>query len=419
MVDLILVQLFALILLAWIAALVCDRVKVPRVIGEILIGIAISNIVLNGTSLFSALQLGAPDTSFVFKVFSELGVIFLLFAIGLETPFTELRKVGKMATIVAILGVVLPFIGGFALLILFAKTTLEAMFIGAAMVATSVGITARVIKDLGLMDTIEAKVIIGAAVIDDVLGLIVLAMVTGVAQGGTLNLIDIAVVASLAVVFVLVVMFISALIPKARKRSQVQELLNKSSTWKHWSPLPFALIICFGLAALASYLSLAAIIGAFLAGMLFAEFRDIWPTEDKFAPINEFLVPFFFLFIGIQVNLSSFSEASILALVILVTAVAIITKFVGCGLGAKGLGRKSALIVGVGMVPRGEVGIIVASIGLTSGVLDNSLFSVVVAMSLITTLISPALLTFAFNHKNRGKKRKMDLDKDKLEIDQI
>jgi len=418
-VDLILVQLFALILLAWIAALVCDRVKVPRVIGEILIGIAISNIVLNGTSLFSALQLGAPDTSFVFKVFSELGVIFLLFAIGLETPFTELRKVGKMATIVAILGVVLPFIGGFALLILFAKTTLEAMFIGAAMVATSVGITARVIKDLGLMDTIEAKVIIGAAVIDDVLGLIVLAMVTGVAQGGTLNLIDIAVVASLAVVFVLVVMFISALIPKARKRSQVQELLNKSSTWKHWSPLPFALIICFGLAALASYLSLAAIIGAFLAGMLFAEFRDIWPTEDKFAPINEFLVPFFFLFIGIQVNLSSFSEASILALVILVTAVAIITKFVGCGLGAKGLGRKSALIVGVGMVPRGEVGIIVASIGLTSGVLDNSLFSVVVAMSLITTLISPALLTFAFNHKNRGKKRKMDLDKDKLEIDQI
>jgi len=269
------------------------------------------------------------------------------------------------------------------------------------------------------MDTIEAKVIIGAAVIDDVLGLIVLAMVTGVAQGGTLNLIDIAVVASLAVVFVLVVMFISALIPKARKRSQVQELLNKSRAWKHWSPLPFALIICFGLAALASYLSLAAIIGAFLAGMLFAEFRDIWPTEDKFAPINEFLVPFFFLFIGIQVNLSSFSEASILALVILVTAVAIITKFVGCGLGAKGLGRKSALIVGVGMVPRGEVGIIVASIGLTSGVLDNSLFSVVVAMSLITTLISPALLTFAFNHKNRGKKRKMDLDKDKLEIDQI
>ena len=406
MVELILVQLFFLILLAQVAAYVCKKIKVPPVVGEILMGIIIANLFISGYSLFTILDLSNPNSIPVFNVFSELGVIFLLFAVGLVTPFHELRQVGRTAGLVAVLGVILPFFSGLALMFLFGRTTLEALFIGAAMVATSVGITARVLKDLGVMESIEGRVIIGAAVIDDVLGLIVLAMISGIAQGGTLNLADIAVVAALAVAFVLVVIYISALLPKVRTSSPVMSALKKRKPRKAWSPLPLALLVCFGLSALASYLNLAAIVGAFLAGMLFAEFRDVWPAEEKFGPINELFVPFFFLFIGIQVKLGEFANTAIIVLMLAVILVAIITKFVGCGLGARKLGARSAAVVGVGMIPRGEVGIIVASIGLTSGVIGNDLFTVVVAMSLVTTLLAPWLITFAFNRKNRPKKMK-------------
>lgn len=406
MVELILVQLFFLILLAQVAAYVCKKIKVPPVVGEILVGIIIANLFISGYSLFTILDLSNPNSIPVFNVFSELGVIFLLFAVGLVTPFHELRQVGRTAGLVAVLGVILPFFSGLALMFLFGRTTLEALLIGAAMVATSVGITARVLKDLGVMESIEGRVIIGAAVIDDVLGLIVLAMISGIAQGGTLNLADIAVVAALAVAFVLVVIYISALLPKVRTSSPVMSALKKRKPRKAWSPLPLALLVCFGLSALASYLNLAAIVGAFLAGMLFAEFRDVWPCEEKFGPINELFVPFFFLFIGIQVKLGEFANTAIIVLMLAVILVAIITKFVGCGLGARKLGARSAAVVGVGMIPRGEVGIIVASIGLTSGVIGNDLFTVVVAMSLVTTLLAPWLITFAFNRRNRPKKMK-------------
>ena len=406
MVELILVQLFFLILLAQVAAYVCKKIKVPPVVGEILMGIIIANLFISGYSLFTILDLSNPNSIPVFNVFSELGVIFLLFAVGLVTPFHELRQVGRTAGLVAVLGVILPFFSGLALMFLFGRTTLEALFIGAAMVATSVGITARVLKDLGVMESIEGRVIIGAAVIDDVLGLIVLAMISGIAQGGTLNLADIAVVAALAVAFVLVVIYISALLPKVRTSSPVMSALKKRKPRKAWSPLPLALLVCFGLSALASYLNLAAIVGAFLAGMLFAEFRDVWPAEEKFGPINELFVPFFFLFIGIQVKLGEFANTAIIVLMLAVILVAIITKFIGCGLGARKLGARSAAVVGVGMIPRGEVGIIVASIGLTSGVIGNDLFTVVVAMSLVTTLLAPWLITFTFNRKNRPKKMK-------------
>jgi len=406
LVELILVQLFFLILLAQVAAYVCKKIKVPPVVGEILVGIIIANLFISGYSLFTILDLSNPNSIPVFNVFSELGVIFLLFAVGLVTPFHELRQVGRTAGLVAVLGVILPFFSGLALMFLFGRTTLEALLIGAAMVATSVGITARVLKDLGVMESIEGRVIIGAAVIDDVLGLIVLAMISGIAQGGTLNLADIAVVAALAVAFVLVVIYISALLPKVRTSSPVMSALKKRKPRKAWSPLPLALLVCFGLSALASYLNLAAIVGAFLAGMLFAEFRDVWPCEEKFGPINELFVPFFFLFIGIQVNLGEFANTAIIVLRLAVILVAIVTKFVGCGLGARKLGARSAAVVGVGMIPRGEVGIIVASIGLTSGVIGNDLFTVVVAMSLVTTLLAPWLITFAFNRRNRPKKMK-------------
>jgi Kef-type K+ transport system membrane component KefB len=401
--EVILVELFFLVLLALLAGMLCSLVRIPKLVGEIVVGIAIANLTINGQSIFSLLELSDPQNFAVFQVFAELGVIFLLFTVGLETPFHELRRVGGMATMVAVLGVILPFVTGLVLMLFLNFSTIESLFVAAALVATSVGITARVIKDMGKMETTEARVILAAAVIDDVLGLIILAIVSGMSSGGHLDLLDVAVVAGLAVGFVLIVMFITTLIPRLRQARRKTNTTSKRQRRIEVSLLPLALIVCFGLSALASYLDLAAIVGAFLAGMLFAEFNDLWPGKERFEPINEFLVPFFFLFIGLQVDLGQFSSLDIILLAIAITVLAIITKYVGCSIGARKMGRGSANIVGVGMIPRGEVGIIIASIGLTTGALTNNLFSIVVFMSLATTIIAPSMVTWAFKRKDSAK----------------
>ncbi len=392
MIELILLQLFILILFAKIAAIIFEFIHLPPVIGEIIAGIIIGN-----TFLFDFLQLATNIE--VLSVLAELGIIFLLFAIGLETPFSELRKVGGTVVLVAVLGVIFPFIFGYILIAYSGFPQIEALFIGAAMTATSIGITARVIKDMNLMNSIESKVIIGAAVIDDILGLVVLAVISGIASGGALDILDTVIVAALAVLFVVAVVFVGeGLLPRIRKRSpEFKTLPQPVGLRRKISPLAVALIVCFGLSALASYVGLAAIVGAFLAGMVFAEFKDLFPVGEKFEAINEFLVPFFFLYIGISVDLSTFGGVAILTL--LITSVAIATKFIGCGLGAYRLGAKSAAIVGVGMAPRGEVGLIIASVGLTMGSISSDMFSVVVFMSLLTTLVAPPLLTHAFRWK--------------------
>jgi Kef-type K+ transport system membrane component KefB len=392
LIELILLQLFILILFAKIAAIIFEFIHLPPVIGEIIAGIIIGN-----TFLFDFLQLATNIE--VLSVLAELGIIFLLFAIGLETPFSELRKVGGTAVLVAVLGVIFPFVFGYILIAYSGFPQIEALFIGAAMTATSIGITARVIKDMNLMNSIESKVIIGAAVIDDILGLVVLAVISGIASGGALDILDTVIVATLAVLFVVAVVFVGeGLLPRIRKRSpKFKTLPQPVGLRRKISPLAVALIVCFGLSALASYVGLAAIVGAFLAGMVFAEFKDLLPVGEKFEAINEFLVPFFFLYIGISVDLSTFGGVAILTL--LITFIAIATKFIGCGLGAYRLGAKSAVIVGVGMAPRGEVGLIIASVGLTMGSISSDMFSVVVFMSLLTTLVAPPLLTHAFRWK--------------------
>jgi len=392
LIEIILLQLFVLILFAKIAAIIFEFVRLPPLVGEIVAGIIIGN-----TFIFDLLQLGTNIE--VLSVLAEIGVIFLLFAIGLETPFSDLKRVGGTAILVAILGVIFPFMFGYLLIVSSGFPQVEALFIGAAMTATSIGITARVIKDMNMMNSIESKVIIGAAVIDDVLGLVILAMISGIASGGAMDIVGTVMVAALAVIFVVAVVFVgSGLLPKVRK--QVHEFRTPTpvmSMRRKISPLAVAIIVCFGLSAAASYFGLAAIIGAFLAGMVFAEFKDLFPVGEQFEAINEFLVPFFFLYIGISVNLSAFGGVAILALMI--TFVAIATKFIGCGLGAYRLGVKSAAIVGVGMAPRGEVGLIIASVGLTIGSISNDMFSIVVFMSLLTTLVAPLLLTYTFNWK--------------------
>lgn len=403
--------LLVLIIVAKVAGLLCEwatrasngKVVIPSVIGEIVAGIFVGNTILKD-------YLDLTDNGDFFYVLGQLGVIFLLFSVGLETPYSELRKVGRTAFFVALLGVILPFFAGLALFIGLEYGTNEALFVGAAMVATSVGITARVIKDMDLMNAKESRIIIGAAVIDDVMGLIVLSVVVAISEGSSGSLFETVIVAGEAVLFVLAIIFIGGYISKVReKRRKPSENVACSPTTAEErtlqiSALSIALILCLGLSYFAIYFGLAGIVGAFLAGMLFAEFRDKYFCQDKIEAINEFLVPFFFLSVGMEVDVSSFD--SIIIIAVILTLVAVATKFVGCGLGAIRMGGPSAKIVGAGMFPRGEVAMIVAYIGLDAGIVEGDVYSMVVFMAIATTLLSPPLLSYFFNKKYGDRKSK-------------
>jgi Kef-type K+ transport system membrane component KefB len=406
------------LLCEWATAAMKNKVVIPGVIGEILVGVILGN-----TLLYGALNLDVEETAQFFEVFAQLGVIFLLFAVGLETPYSELSKVGKKAFLVALLGVVIPFFAGYLLFIGLNYGSSEALFVGAALVATSVGITARVIKDLHLMNSVEARIIIGAAVIDDVMGLIVLSIVIAMSEGDSTNYADTALTIMVAILFVVGMMLLGSYISKTKKNGKpfpvvatVNHHLNKRKRKKSFntegavcSPntpegrvrshtgLYLALILCLFLSAVSSFLGLAAIVGAFLAGMIFAEFQDRWFCKEKIESINEFIVPFFFVFVGVKVNIDSFS--AVIGIALILTIVAVATKFIGCGVGALGLGRASAKIVGSGMFPRGEVAMIVATIGLAAGIVEDSVFGMVVFMAIATTLIAPPVLTYFFNKK--------------------
>jgi Kef-type K+ transport system membrane component KefB len=369
----VLLDLFVVLLAAKIGDEIFKRIRQPAIVGEILAGVVI------GPAALGLVQPGEP-----LKVFAELGVVFLLFWVGLETRISDLREVGRVAAQVGVLGAVLPLVAGIALGLLLGEGTDTSIFLGAALVATSVGITAAVLMEMGVLKTRASRTILGAAIVDDVLAMIVLGVAIGLAGKG----VD---VASIAVVVVLAVAFVAFFslggTAFMRRRPQILEAPRFSE-----SPLLPAVILCLGLAALAAQIGLAAIIGAFLAGMMVSETKELTPVGREIEPLYAFFPPFFFAFIGTQVDLGALADAGTLAMLAGVTGLAIATKLAGAWLGARTLGPQEAAFVGVGMVPRGEVGIIVAGIGEAAGVLSADLFAVVVGMSVITTLAVPPVL---------------------------
>jgi len=377
-----LLELFVMLGGAKLLAEIFAWLRQPTVVGEILAGVLIGPQVLH---------LVAPsETS---HVLAELGVIFLLFNVGLETKPSSIFKVGRMALLVAVLGVVVPMACGYLLMMAWDGNKIEALFIGTAMVATSVGITARVLADMGLLDSTAARIILGAAVIDDILGLLVLAAVASAAKG-SVNVAEIATTALLALGFVAAITFLGApALTRAAPHFRRLRAGNESFV--------IAILLCFGLALAATYIGVAAIIGAFLAGMALAEaVEGNHDVHQQVRGATEFLVPFFLVNIGMQLDLGVFTNRQTLLLALVMTLVAVLTKLVGCGLGAWGLGLRGAAQVGVGMVPRGEVGIVVAQIGLGVGVITESLFGAVLFMACATTLIAPPLIRPLFAQKS-------------------
>jgi Kef-type K+ transport system membrane component KefB len=375
--DKLLLSLFLLFAAAKLAAEIFERLRQPAVVGEILAGVVVGPSVL-----------GWVAPSEVTSALAEIGAILLLFTVGLEVRPAALMKVGVMATIVAVSGVVLPFLAGWALMAAWGAPRIEGIFVGAAMVATSVGITARVLAGLNALQAKSSQIILGAAVIDDILGLLILSVVASLAAG-EVQYGEVTFTAVLSIAFTLFMLFVGSTL--ALKARPVIGRLRIGNAF-----FVLALVLCLGLSYLGTEIKMAPIIGAFLAGMALADVSEGSGLHHEVGSVMEFLVPFFLAGIGLQLKLSVFTDPSVLTLAGLVTIIAVITKLVGCGVVALPLGMRQALQIGVGMVPRGEVGIIVAQLGLVIGVLTDQLYAVVVFMAVATTLVAPPLLALVF-----------------------
>jgi len=368
-----LTQLFVVLLAAKIGDEIFKRIGQPALVGEILGGVLVGPAVLG-------IYRVTPET----ELFAEIGVVLLLFQVGVETRIGDLLRVGGTAASVGVMGVILPMGGGLALGAVLGYPIEVSVFLGAALTATSVGITARVLDDLGAMASQSGRVILGAAVIDDVLAMLILAFASGLAAG-SVSAGQLATLVGLAGAFIGIVLLVGTRVLRTRP---------SILTDPEFAATPFlpGMILMLGLAALAALIGLAAIIGAFLAGMVVGESSERHALEEEVAPVAAFFTPFFFGFIGAQVNLAALADPLTLALLAGLTVLAVMTKFAGAFAGAIRLGRQRAALIGWGMVPRGEVGIVVAGLGLGAGAISSQLYSVVVGMAVLTTLMVPPLM---------------------------
>ncbi len=367
------------LVLVWLAAKVAgeamERIGQTAVLGELLAGVIIGPGVL-----------GFVHESDVLHALAELGVLILLFEVGLESDLAELLRAGLQATLVALVGVAVPFAVGYGVMHWLGHPTLLAVFVGATFTATSVGITARVLRDLGRLQDAAAKVVLGAAVVDDILGLIILAVVTGVAQTGSVSLATAGLLSGKAVAFLVV-----AIVAGIRLAPTLVRWVGRLQA--RGTLIVYSVVFAVGLAAVADLMGLATIIGAFAAGLILATTERRAHIEERVKPVADLLVPVFFVTVGMKVQpamLNPFAESSQFGIAMLLTTVAIASKLMaGLGVYRRGVRRWP---VAVGMVPRGEVGLIFAGVGLASGVVAEGLYSALVVVVMLTTFAAPPWL---------------------------
>jgi Na+:H+ antiporter len=367
------------LVLVWLAAKVAgegmERIGQTAVLGELLAGVIIGPGVL-----------GLVHDSEGLHALAELGVLILLFEVGLESDLGDLLRSGLQATLVAVIGVVVPFAVGFGVMYWFGHPTLVAVFVGATLTATSVGITARVLADLGRLQDAAAKVVLAAAIVDDILGLIILAVVTGIAQTGGVAAVAVALLSGKAIVFLVV-----AIVLGIRLAPTLVRWIGRMHA--RGTLIVYSVIFAVALAAVADLLGLATIIGAFAAGLVLATTERREHIEARIKPVADLLVPVFFVSVGMKVQpalLNPFHEHAQFGIAILLTAVAVISKLAaGLAVYQHGVRRWP---VGVGMVPRGEVGLIFAGAGLAAGVIADELYSALIIVVMLTTFVAPPWL---------------------------
>lgn len=423
--PLVLFFLAVMLLFARIGAL-AERVGQPAVLGELLLGVLLGLAAwIPGLGIVESLR---HET--LVRDVAEIGVILLLFRAGLESNIVEMAKVGARALLVACVGVAVPFALGYftSQALLPGMATNVYLFIGATLTATSVGITARVFKDLGSLKSKEARIVLGAAVIDDVLGLLILAVVSTIIRTGSLDAWQIVIISTKAVAFLS-----GAIVLGQFLSPRVNALFSRIHTG-HGMKMALAFFFCAAFAYVAALVGLAPIVGAFAAGLVLdpVHFKGFMPpaiverlrawsdshpeervrkemeehaaheeekhVENLIEDVSRFFVPIFFVYTGLQVNLSVFGDLKIVGIALALTAVAVVGKLVSGLAAGKGMNR---LLIGVGMVPRGEVGLIFAATGMALGVVSPSAFSVIVIMVVLTTLITPPILAFLIRRADR------------------
>lgn len=372
-----LLDLLIVLAAAKLAAELAERMKIPAVLGEIAAGIAI------GPSALGLVQLGG-DRGVSVSVLAEIGVLLLLLSVGMEMDLGELGKVGAASMAVAVVGVVVPFAAGTGLGVALGQDTNAAIFIGAALTATSVGITARVFGDLRALATIEARIVLGAAVADDVLGLIILTVVVKVVTGGEVGVGTVAETLGLAVAFLVGTGLVGVLVVPRIFRA-LGKVVTSGATLV---VAGFALMVAF--AMLADSAKLAFIIGAFMAGLALGRTDQHERISADLGAVSNILVPVFFVSIGINADLGAMGKPSVVGVALLFTLVAVLGKLVA-GVVVRGR-RADRVLIGIGMLPRGEVGLIFASIGLSNAVLDGDQYGALLIVILLTTVMTPPLL---------------------------
>ncbi len=426
---------------------IAKKMNLPGVLGELLMGVLVGNVgyffdaqlaiilregpaifnimtsMFSGTPLAEAARatilqeqyaaqiikalsgVNGPDLfkiAYIVDVFSRYGVIFLLFMVGLESSLSELKQTGRESIQVAVIGVVAPILLGLGVTyFLMPQSSFQAdLFIAATLSATSIGITARVLKDMNKLATREAKTILGAAMIDDILGLIILAVVSNLVMRGGVDCLVIGRVILYAGVFFIAALWIGPLILR-----KTVSFLSSFELWEAKLFTAFLFLMC--LAWLASFVQLASIVGAFVAGVIIHDnmFKSRGETkavtiQSLVAPIEAVFAPLFFMLIGIQVKLESFVNAHVLWVATGLILAAILGKVIS-GLGANR--KDDRLLIGIGMLPRGEVGLVFASIGRTIGVISDELFAAIILMVIVTTFIAPPLIKIRFSKPLIGK----------------
>lgn len=370
-----LLSLVAVLLSTKFLGALANRLGMPAVLGELTAG------VLLGVSLLGILDPHEP----VIHALSELGVLILLFEIGLHTDLRSLVKVGGTASTVGLVGVVLPFALGYWVSRALGVEALPAIVCGAALTATSIGISARVLADLGQLESPEGQIVLGAAVLDDVVGLIILSVVSGLAEGGAVHPLEIGRITLVAVGFIVAALVIGGMVLPAAIRG-VDKFRRMSGVLG-----PVGLAIALLLAYLADRAGSAMIIGAFAAGLVLHRTHQRAAIEKSVTTLGHYLVPIFFAVVGASVDLRSLDNAAILMVGAALVVVGVITKIAAGYAPWWFKGRK--LMIGVAMVPRGEVGLIFAQVGLTAKVLDIELFSALTLMVMVTTFVAPPLLS--------------------------
>ncbi|HEX6731621.1 MAG TPA: cation:proton antiporter [Pyrinomonadaceae bacterium] len=406
--PLVLIGIAVILVIGKVGGEIFERLRQPAVLGELVAGMLVGSLSYVGLSAVDSLK-----TDTVIAALAQIGVIILLFEVGLETNLQEMKEVGWSSLFVASAGVVAPFLLGWAVARYFLpdESYLAHVFVGATLCATSVGITARVLRDLGKIKTREARIILGAAVIDDVMGLLILAVVSGAiyaaSSGEGMSLFSFGIITAKALAFlvgaILIGHFVMPHFFKGAGRFKTSGMF-----------LALSIAFCFLLAWLAALVELAPIVGAFAAGLVLDEvhFKPFERTgetslEELLRPLSTVLVPIFFVLMGLRVDLRVFGRSDIIGFAIVLTVVAIIGKQV-CALAVveRGLNR---LAVGLGMIPRGEVGLIFAGIGISLTlpnaqgvsvpVIGSATFAAIVVMVVVTTLVTPPVLKWSLSRE--------------------